>query len=106
MISRRIAFLVAVFLALLPALPLWPVISGHVVPSFRDQSDFFYPSHRYTAGRLLQHEIPLWNPLSGNGESWIGNGQNEIFYPPALFFLMRNGASAAGLYLLFHFAIA
>ena len=76
------------------------------VPSFREQSDFFFPAHAYTASRLRSGSLPLWNPLSGNGESWIGGGQNELFYPPALLFLLANGSLAAGLFLLFHFLLA
>lgn len=104
MFLRRVALAWALLPALLPVVFLWPALSGRLVPAFRDQSDFFYPSHRYTAARLLRREVPLWNSLSGNGESWIANGQNEIFYPPSLLFLMRNGARAAGLFLFFHFA--
>jgi hypothetical protein len=88
------------------ALMLRASLAGSGIPSYRDQSDFFYPAHRYTAERLRHREIPLWNPLSGNGESWVGNGQSEVFYPPALLFLLRDGALASGLFLLVHFTIA
>jgi len=84
---------------------LWPALSGRFVPSFRDQSDFFLPSHLYTATRLAHRQIPLWNWMAGNGETWIGNGQNEIFYPPALLFLVRNAGIAAGAFLLLHFIL-
>jgi hypothetical protein len=89
-----------------PLIFLWPALSGRSVPSFRDQGDFFVPSHRYTAERLARSEVPLWNPLAGNGETWIGNGQNEIFYPPAFLFLLRNLALATGLFCLLHFSLA
>jgi len=91
---------------LLPAIFLLPALSGSLVPSFRDQSDFFLPAHRYTAMRLARHELPLWNALAGNGETWVGNGQNEIFYPPALLFLLPNAGLAAGVFLFLHFAAA
>jgi hypothetical protein len=106
MTARKIVLIWGVLPSLLPAILLWGALSGRSVPSFRDQSDFFYPTHRYTAQRLLRRELPLWNPLSGNGESWIANGQNEIFYPPALLFLLGNGARAAGIFLMFHFIVA
>ena len=85
---------------------VWGGLTRDRVPTFRDQSDFFFPSHVYTAARLRAGSIPLWNPLSGNGESWIGDGQNEIFYPPASVFLARNAAVATGAFLLFHFLVA
>lgn len=106
MTVRRIALVWALLPSLLPAILLWGSLTGRAVPSFRDQSDFFYPMHRYTAQRLLARELPLWNALAGNGEPWIANGQNEIFYPPALSFLIRNGAVAVGIFLAFHFLAA
>ncbi|MGH9443643.1 MAG: hypothetical protein ACRD16_15370, partial [Thermoanaerobaculia bacterium] len=85
---------------------VWGSLRHDRVPSFRDQSDFFFPSHVYTASRLRSFSLPLWNPLSGNGESWIGSGQSEAFYPPALVFLLRNAAVATGAFLFFHFLLA
>lgn len=92
--------------ALLALCFVWGAFRRDRVPTFRDQSDFFFPSHVYTAARLRAGSLPLWNPLSGNGESWIGDGQNEIFYPPAWLFLARNAAVATGAFLLFHFLVA
>jgi len=92
--------------AALSVLFVWGSLRNDRVPSFRDQSDFFFPSHVYTASRLRSLSLPLWNPLAGNGESWIGDGQNEIFYPPALVFLLGNSAVATGIFLLFHFVLA
>lgn len=93
--------------ALLPAaFWLWPALSAHRAPSFRDQGDFFYPLKLYTADRMRAGEIPFWNPLSGAGEPWLANGQSGVFYPPNLLFLLRSSALAAGLYLMLHFAIA
>ena len=43
--------------------------------------------------------------MAGNGETWIGNGQNEIFYPPALLFLARNAGIAVGAFLFLHFVL-
>ena len=100
----KISGALALLPMLLPAIFLWPALTGRFVPSFRDQSDFFLPSHQYTAARIARHELPLWNPLAGNGETWIGNGQNQIFYPPALLFLARNAGIASGIYLFLHFA--
>jgi hypothetical protein len=102
----RISGALALVPLLFPIIFLLPALSGRSVPSFRDQSDFFVPSHRYTAQRIARRELPLWNALAGNGETWIGNGQNEIFYPPALLFLLHNLALACGLFCLFHYSIS
>jgi hypothetical protein len=85
---------------------LGPALVRREAPSFRDQSDFFYPLKLYTADRLRSGEIPLWNPLSGAGEPWLGNGQAGPFYPPTLLFLLPWPAVAGILFLLLHFGIA
>ena len=93
--------------ALLPPIVwLWPALFGRSAPSFRDQADFFYPLKLYTADRIRRGELPLWNPLSGCGEPWLANLQSGVFYPPGVFFLLPSAALAAGLFLLFHFALA
>src|SRR5260370_23018625 len=73
--------------------------------SSRDQGDFFFPLKLYTIDRLRLGEIPLWNPLSGNGEPWLANLQSGVFYPPSFLFLLPGVALAAALYLLLHFGI-
>lgn len=83
-----------------------PALLGSLAPSFRDQSDFFYPLKLYTADRLRTGAIPLWNPLSGAGEPWLANLQSGVFYPPGLLFLIPRPGLAAILFLLFHFAVA
>lgn len=89
-----------------PAVWLFPSLLRGRAPTFRDQADFFFPLKLYTADRLRAGQIPLWNPLSGAGEPWLANAQSGAFYPPTLFFLVPSPALAAGLFLLFHFAIA
>src|SRR6266508_1489450 len=93
--------------AIAPAL-FWlgPALAVRLVPSFRDQGDFFYPLKLYTIDRLRRGEIPLWNPLSGAGEPWLANLQSGVFYPPSVLFLLAGPGLAAALYLLLHFAIA
>jgi len=88
-----------------PLLWLAPALLRRQAPSFRDQGDFFFPLKLYTAERLLAGELPFWNPLSGTGEPWLANGQSGVFYPPTGFFLLPSAALAAGLFLLFHFAV-
>src|SRR5574340_618393 len=63
MTARRFALLWGLLPSLLPAILLYGSLAGRTVPSFRDQSDFFYPTHRYTANRILARELPLWNSL-------------------------------------------
>jgi Bacterial membrane protein YfhO len=92
--------------AMVPSL-FWlaPAWMGRQALSFRDQGDFFFPLKLYTIDRLRRGEIPLWNPLSGNGEPWLANLQSGVFYPPSFLFLLPGVALAAALYLLLHFGI-
>lgn len=106
LLRRRLVSGVCAVAALLPAV-LWlaPAFVSGLAPTLRDQGDFFYPLKLYTADRLRLGEIPLWNPLSGNGEPWLANGQSGVFYPPNLLFLLSSPALAGALFLLLHFGI-
>jgi hypothetical protein len=103
---RAPAGLFAAAVLLAPVLWLLPALVSRQAPSFRDQSDFFHPMKLYTADRIRAGEIPLWNPLSGCGEPWLANLQSGVFYPPGAFFLIPSAALGAGLFLIFHFAVA
>ncbi|MEW5765325.1 MAG: hypothetical protein ACOYXN_01675 [Acidobacteriota bacterium] len=48
-----------------------------------------YPAAFYTAQRLRGGEIPWWNPLTGMGRAWVGNGQVLPFSPFLLPFLVH-----------------
>ena len=89
-LARRLSGVFAVA-AVAPSL-FWlgPALIRRLAPSYRDQGDFFYPLKLYTADRLRAGEIPFWNPLSGSGEPWLGNGQAGVFYPPSLLFLISS----------------
>ena len=105
-LRRRVAGLLAAAALAAPLAWLLPGLVSFQAPSYRDQGDFFYPLKLYTADRLRAGEIPMWNPLSGAGEPWLGNGQSGVFYPPSLLFLLPWPSVAGILFLLIHFAIA
>ena len=105
-LRRAPASLLAAAALVPPLICLFPALALRQAPTFRDQGDFFFPLKLYTADRILRGELPLWNPLSGGGEPWLANLQSGVFYPPGLLFLLPSVALAAGLYLLFHFALA
>jgi hypothetical protein len=105
-LRRRVAGVLGAAALAAPLLWLAPALASRNAPSFRDQGDFFYPLKLYTADRLRAGEIPLWNPLSGAGEPWLGNGQSGVFYPPTFLFLLPWPSIAGILFLLVHFAIA
>ena len=89
-----------------PIVWLLPALGSGRAPTFRDQTDFFFPLKLYTVDRLRAGHLPLWNPLSGAGEPWLANGQSGVFYLPTLFFLLPSPALGAGCFLLLHFALA
>ncbi len=66
--------------------PLWQggsLIGGDLFP-------YFFPQKVFLAERLQAGEIPLWNPLTGQGYPTIAESQTGVCYPPdliAYFFL-------------------
>lgn len=98
----RFLYAALVALALVPFLPA--LIRGEVF-TLRDHSDYFIPLHQYTTDQILAGELPLWNPLNGNGEQWLANPQTAVFYPPALVFLLLPFATAYVLFLALHVAV-
>lgn len=84
---------------------LAPCLLGRRVPARGDLPDFFWPMKAHTAARWRAGAIPLWNPLSGCGEPWLGQLQTGVLYPGDLpFFLAFPFGAIAGIAL--HVVIA
>ncbi len=92
--ARAVALRGAAVGLLLAAALLGPALVSGGVPARGDLPDFFWPMKAYTAERWANHEIPLWNPLSGGGEPWLAQLQSGALYPGDLPFLLgwREGA--------------
>jgi len=73
-------------LALLWALYFWRVLTPNPVDQVSYQEgDFsgqFYAFGSYQARRLLDGEIPLWNPYNNAGHPFLADTQAAVFYPP------------------------
>ncbi|MEW6758545.1 MAG: hypothetical protein AB1347_10020, partial [Acidobacteriota bacterium] len=112
--SERTLALLLVSVLLLQFLPLlwgWHAVPFHLLaPEFRGSSAggrdlpaalshlpgddptgviLDYPAAYHTALRLREGEIPWWNPLTGMGRAWVGNGQVLPFSPFLLPFLFH-----------------
>ncbi|MBK6405200.1 MAG: hypothetical protein IPF66_09260 [Holophagales bacterium] len=92
--ARSVALRGAAVGLLLAGALLGPALANGGVPARGDLPDFFWPMKAYTAERWANHEIPLWNPLSGAGEPWLAQLQSGALYPGDLPFLLgwREGA--------------
>lgn len=92
--ARSVALRGAAVGLLLAGALLGPALATGGVPARGDLPDFFWPMKAYTAERWANHEIPLWNPLSGGGEPWLAQLQSGALYPGDLPFLLgwREGA--------------
>ncbi len=55
--------------------------------SFRDVSHFYLPLYEYTTERLLNFDLPLWNPLMLTGVPLVGDNTSALFYPGRIVFL-------------------
>ena len=99
---RSLSALAWVFGLGLILLPLAGLLAAGRVAVDRDLATYFLPIRAYTAERLLDGEVPLWNPLNGLGEPWLANPQVGVFYPPHLLFLLLPLALAFNLVIAFH----
>ncbi len=86
--ARAVALRGAAVGLFLAAALLCPALASGGVPARGDLPDFFWPMKAYTAERWANHEIPLWNPLSGGGEPWLAQLQSGALYPGDLPFLL------------------
>ncbi len=90
---------------LLAAALLGPALASGGAPARGDLPDFFWPMKAYTAERWAAGGIPLWNPLSGGGEPWLGQLQSGALYPGDLPFLL-GWKEGAFLGIALHLALA
>ncbi|MCS7253851.1 MAG: YfhO family protein [Armatimonadota bacterium] len=49
---------------------------------YGDILTFFYPVRSYVAERLLNLQVPLWQPYSNMGIAALAEPQYQVFYPP------------------------
>jgi hypothetical protein len=94
--------LLAAGLFLLPTLLLfWEVIAGRVLfwgtPLLQ-----FGPWYQAAGDAVRAGELPLWNPLLGNGAPLLANYQSALFYPPNWLHLLLPPARAMSYLMLLH----
>lgn len=72
-----------------PLMRPWSVVAREKFPEFRSTQNqmlgpiFEYYSWRhYARERILQGEVPLWNPNELSGNVLLGNSQSAVLYPP------------------------
>jgi len=92
-------------LALVVAILFAPALAQREVFTFRDHSDYFQPLRYFTAQHIRAYVLPLWNPYSASGESWLANPQTGVFYPPTWLFAFLPFETAYMLYLALHLLI-
>lgn len=70
--------------------PNWAGVPGNWLLS--DSTQVFEPWRVYTARRLHEGSIPLWNPDNMLGAPFVGNSQSAVFYPLNwLYYLLPSG---------------
>lgn len=97
--------LLAVLLLIL-AVYYWPWLSGSAQFWWLDHGQFFQPYCHYIGTRLAQGQLPLWNPMSGLGQSQLAVVSPGIFYPPDWLFAALPYSNAVALLMIFHQAVA
>ncbi len=62
----------------------------------------FYPWEKLAFDQIRQGQLPLWNPLVGNGAPLLANYQVAVFYPPNWLYLLIPTEYAMGFIGLLH----
>jgi hypothetical protein len=93
------------FAALLALLVLasWPqVFLGLQTFVARDFGYFSYPIACHLRESFWRGELPLWNPLSADGQPFLAQWNTQVLYPPALFYLIFPLSWSLGVFCLLH----
>lgn len=67
---------------------------GYVPGSIPSKGQYFdvvrelYPWKTLVIDALKRGQIPLWNPYNFSGSPLLANYQSQVFYPPAIFYLI------------------
>src|SRR3954462_5111080 len=72
---------VVMFFALVACLAYWKLVFQGLILVDYDAFVYFYANREYTASRLLEGQLPLWNPYIFAGIPHLANPQSAVFYP-------------------------
>lgn len=61
-----------------------------------DYTGQFLAFSAYQAERVLEGEIPLWNPYNRAGHPFLADTQAAVFYPPRLIAILASGVTGNG----------
>jgi hypothetical protein len=97
---------VLAFFILVACLAHWKLVLQGLILVDYDAFVYFYANREYTAARLLQGQLPLWNPYIFAGIPHLANPQSAVFYPGTWIFLLLPTPYAYSANLVVHTAIA
>lgn len=66
----------------------WQLVVQGLILADYDAFIYFYTNREYTAARLLDGQLPLWNPYVFAGTPHLANPQSAVFYPGTWLFLL------------------
>lgn len=102
--GRDLAALLA--LAALAPLLLWRLAVAGQILQGPDAFAYFYPLYEYSADRLLEGQLPLWNPYLFLGAPFLANPQAGVFYPVHRLLASLPAPSLVSATLVLHYALA
>lgn len=94
--------MLTIFLALSLLAFYFPTLCGSQHYYMADHEYYFQPFTKYIAERILQGQLPLWNPYLYCGMSQIAVSSPDMFYPLNCFFLFLSYSQALSMVLLVH----
>lgn len=101
--SRNRKLLLVVGALLIPTLVLfWDIVFAGRVLFWGVPLMQFGPWYQSAVDAIRGGELPLWNPLVGNGAPLLANYQSALFYPPNWLHLLIPPAQAMSWLMVFH----
>jgi len=98
----RLIVIISILVVFFVTAPLF--LSKGFIGNAGDLHLHYYPMKHYITTRIIQGELPLWNPYTFCGTPVLANPQGGVFYPGSLlFYIFSNDTSFAfKLWTVFH----
>lgn len=84
----------------------YPMLFDGKVIFYRDFHFITYPTRYFLAQSYQEGVIPYWTSHSYGGMPFMATLHPGVFYPPSIFFFLKDVTQAMNLYYVFHFLVA
>ncbi len=93
------------FFAVICLIRFYPILFQDKTFFFGDNYSLQVPDRLFTVYWLKQGILPLWNPLTLSGITWVGDISQALFYPSTILYWLFAPADALSLTIMIHIFI-